>query len=124
MITQYSRCSYLLNPLFSYLVVHILFDLSIIMNYLSKISKTLLGKWLWCFGVEKNAHLQKIIAVKYGTSQGYWCTTPVSSSDGAGLWKNISNSWTMFNKFVKFEVGTGNRIVFLKDVWWGGGRVF
>lgn len=94
------------------------------MNYLSKISKTLLGKWLWCFGVEKDAHLQRIIAVKYGTSQGYWCTTPVSSSYGVGLWKNISNSWTMFNKFVKFEVGTGNRIVFLKDVWWGEGRVF
>jgi len=54
------------------------------------------------------------IAVKYGTSQDYWCTTPVSNSYGVGLWKNISNSSTMFNKFVKFEVGTGNRIVFFR----------
>lgn len=68
--------------------------------------------------------MRRIFAVKDGTSQAYWCTTPVSSSNDVGLWKNISNSWTMFNIFVKFEVSTGNRIVFLKNVRWGGGRVF
>ena len=49
-----------------------------------------LGKWLWRFGLEKDALWRKVIEVKYGCRWGGWCSNFVFGPYGISLWKNIS----------------------------------
>ena len=41
-------------------------------------NEILLGKWLWKFGLERDALLRQVIEVKYGCVWEGWCTTSVS----------------------------------------------
>jgi hypothetical protein len=38
-------------------------------------NETLLGKWLWRFGVERGLLWRRVIDLKYGSDVGGWCTT-------------------------------------------------
>ena len=38
---------------------------------------------------------------------------------GVSLWKHIGRGWDHFSQHVKFEVGDGTHIRFLKDLWCG-----
>ena len=49
-------------------------------------NEALLGKWLWRFGLEKDALWRQVIVVKYGCRWGGWCFSFVSNPYGVGLW--------------------------------------
>uniref|UniRef100_A0A2N9HBH8 Reverse transcriptase zinc-binding domain-containing protein n=1 Tax=Fagus sylvatica TaxID=28930 RepID=A0A2N9HBH8_FAGSY len=84
---------------------------------LRRFNEALLGKWLWRFGVEREAFWRKIIMVKYGSLEGGWVSKVPSGPHGVGLWKSIRSRWATFSKFVVFEVGDGSLIRFWDDVW-------
>jgi hypothetical protein len=83
-------------------------------------NQALLGKWLWRFGVERDALWRRVIAEKFGSVGGGWSTQQAHGSYGMSLWKYISKGWDQFYKFLEFEVGDGSRIRFWSDVWCGG----
>jgi hypothetical protein len=84
---------------------------------LRRFNEALLGKWLWRFGVEREAFWRKIIMVKYGSLEGGWVSKVPSGPHGVGLWKSIRSRWATFSKFVVFKVGDGSLIRFWDDVW-------
>ena len=75
-------------------------------------NETLLGKWLWRFGLEKDAQWRQVIDVKYGCRWGGWCSSFVSSPYGVGLWKNISRKWSSFSHYILYDIGDGSRVKF------------
>ena len=52
-------------------------------------NEALLGKWLWRFGIGKDALCRQVIELKYGCVWGGWCIRSVYGPYGVGLWKNI-----------------------------------
>uniref|UniRef100_A0A2N9EA88 Importin N-terminal domain-containing protein n=1 Tax=Fagus sylvatica TaxID=28930 RepID=A0A2N9EA88_FAGSY len=66
-------------------------------------NEALLGKWLWRFGVEREALWRQVIVGKYG-----------SLIDG------LKNLLILF-RFFKFEVGVGSQTRFWLDFWCGEG---
>ena len=53
-------------------------------------NEAFLGKWLWKFGIERDALWRQVIEMKYGYVWGGWCTRSIFGPYGIGLWKNIS----------------------------------
>ena len=45
----------------------------------------LLGKWLWRFGIEKDALWRQVIEMKNGCVRGGWCTRSVNGPHDVGL---------------------------------------
>ena len=70
----------------------------------------LLGKWLWRFGVERDALWRRVIMEKYGSMEGGWMTKIPTGSYGVGLWKHIRHGRSIFASFLSFEVRDGSRI--------------
>jgi hypothetical protein len=60
---------------------------------LRRFNQALLGKWLWCFAMERDALWRKVVEVKYGSMVGGWCTNQVMRSYGVGVWKHIRKGW-------------------------------
>ena len=83
------------------------------------INKSLLGKWLWRFGLERDALWRRVIVEKYGDEGGVWSTHLVSGPYGVSLWKYIRKEWETFSQFLEFKVGDGFRIRFWSDIWCG-----
>jgi hypothetical protein len=75
---------------------------------------TLLGKWLWRYGREREreALWQLVIDAKFESLKGGWCSKEVSGSFGVVVWKHIRRGWEKFCNFVCFEVGDGSHISF------------
>uniref|UniRef100_A0A2N9H909 Reverse transcriptase zinc-binding domain-containing protein n=1 Tax=Fagus sylvatica TaxID=28930 RepID=A0A2N9H909_FAGSY len=82
-------------------------------------NKALLGKWLWRFGVEESKFWRRVLAAKYGVIGRGWCTKPVSGSHGCSLWKGIMANWDIFQSYIVFEVGKGDKVRFWHDKWCG-----
>jgi hypothetical protein len=82
-------------------------------------NRALMGKWLWRFAVERDAFWRKVVAIKYGSMRGGWCTKEVGGSFGVGVWKYIRKGWDVFVEHVRYEVGDGSKVLFLHDVWCG-----
>jgi hypothetical protein len=82
------------------------------MKNLRKFNEALLGKWLWRFGMEKEAFWRKVIMAKYGIMEGGWMSNIPNGPHGVGLWKFIHSRWDNFSKLLKFEVGDGSLIHF------------
>ena len=40
------------------------------MLFRSTFNKALLGKWLWCFGIEENRLWRRVVALKFGEDWG------------------------------------------------------
>ena len=78
-----------------------------------------LGKWLWRFGIEKDALWRQVIETKYGCMWGGWCTRSVNGPYGVGLWKNISQRWPYFSRHILYDIGDVSRVKFWQD-WWCG----
>jgi hypothetical protein len=79
---------------------------------LRRFNEALLGKWLWRFGVERDAFWRKVIKAKYSSLDGGWMSKAPTGPHGVGLWKFIQFRWANFSKFVTFEVGDGSLIRF------------
>lgn len=86
---------------------------------LDRFNTALLGKWLWCFGVEQGALWREVITVKYGIECGGWISLMSGGFHGTGLWKFIRKGCDSFSRFVVFELGSGVMICFWHDVWYG-----
>jgi len=86
---------------------------------LLKFNRALLGKWLWWFGIERDAWWRVAVDSKYGSLWGGWCSREPVGAFGVGLWKNIRKGWETFSSFIRFEVGDGGRTKFWHDLWCG-----
>jgi hypothetical protein len=79
----------------------------------------LLGKWLWRYGIEREAWWRVVVDSKFGRLWGGWCSLNPLGAFGVGLWKNIMKGWETFSGFSRFEVGDGSRTKFWYDLWCG-----
>jgi hypothetical protein len=87
---------------------------------LRQFNVALLGKWLWRFGMEREALWRRVVLVKYGSMEAGWTTKVPIGLYGVGLWKFIRSNWDKFSRMLKFEVGDGYHIHFWDDVWYSG----
>ena len=76
-----------------------------------------LGKWLWSYGMQRDALWRKVIEAKYEDKGGGWCTKLVSRTNGVSVWKSIRSGWLDFSKFLRCDVGDDTRVKFWEDVW-------
>ena len=86
---------------------------------LTVFNKALLGKWLWRFGVEDSKFWRWLLVAKYGVIGRGWCTRPVRGSHGCSLWKGIMANWDIFQSYIVFEAGKGDKMRFWYDRWCG-----
>jgi hypothetical protein len=86
---------------------------------LLKFNRALLGKWLWRYGIERDAWWRVAVDSKFGSLWGGWCSRELVGPFGVGLWKNIKKGWEIFSGFTRFEVGDGTRTRFWHDLWCG-----
>uniref|UniRef100_A0A2N9GCH1 Reverse transcriptase domain-containing protein n=1 Tax=Fagus sylvatica TaxID=28930 RepID=A0A2N9GCH1_FAGSY len=84
---------------------------------LRRFNQALLGKWLWRYGLERDALWRRVVEAKYGSLWGGWCSKEVRGSYGVGLWKNIRREWDAFSGKIYMQVGNGVRIRFWHDRW-------
>uniref|UniRef100_A0A2N9HAI3 Reverse transcriptase zinc-binding domain-containing protein n=1 Tax=Fagus sylvatica TaxID=28930 RepID=A0A2N9HAI3_FAGSY len=90
---------------------------SLAIKNLRRFNESLLGKWLWRFGVEREAFWRKVIMVKYESLEGGWMSKAPNGPHGVGLWKFIRSRWAKFSKFVAFDLAYPElyRIACVKD---------
>uniref|UniRef100_A0A2N9IHU7 Reverse transcriptase domain-containing protein n=1 Tax=Fagus sylvatica TaxID=28930 RepID=A0A2N9IHU7_FAGSY len=89
---------------------------------LRSFNKALLGKWLWRYGLEREALWTLVVDAKYGSLWGGWCSKSGTGSYGVSVWKFIRRGWDTFHSHCSFLVGDGQRVKFWQD-WWCGDRV-
>jgi hypothetical protein len=82
-------------------------------------NKALLGKWLWRYATEPMSLWRWVVASKYGSQWGGWCSNQGRAPHGVSLWKQIRAGWNGFSPFITFKVGDGSRIKFWHDSWCG-----
>ena len=82
-------------------------------------NEALLKKWLWRFGLERDALWQQVIEVKYGCVWAGWYIGSVDGPFGVSLWKNISRGWSFLSRYIRHEIGDGLRVNFWQDKWCG-----
>ena len=63
------------------------------MRNLRLFNKALLGKWLWRYHEERDALWKNVVAVKYGSGWGDWCSKEVRGEYEVSLWKFIRKGW-------------------------------
>ena len=56
---------------------------------LTKLNKSLLGKWNWRLAVEDNPPWKRLIKVKYGLEEGNLYSKEPKGRFGVGVWKEI-----------------------------------
>uniref|UniRef100_A0A2N9F8S0 Uncharacterized protein n=1 Tax=Fagus sylvatica TaxID=28930 RepID=A0A2N9F8S0_FAGSY len=88
---------------------------------LRSFNKALLGKWLWRYGLEREALWRLVVDAKYGSLWGGWCSKSGTGSYGVSVWKFIRRGWDTFHSHCSFLVGDGQRVKFWQD-WWCGDR--
>jgi hypothetical protein len=86
---------------------------------LRSFNKALLGKWLWRYGLEREALWRLVVDAKYGSLWGGWCSKFGKGPYGVSVWKFIRKGWDSFQSHCSFLVGDGQRVRFWQD-WWCG----
>jgi hypothetical protein len=76
----------------------------------------LLGKWLWRYGIEREACWRVAVDSKFGSLLGGWCSREPVGAYGLGLWKNIRKGWGIFSSFTRLEMGDGVWTKFWHDL--------
>jgi len=56
-------------------------------------NRALLGKWLWRYGLEREAWWRMVVDSKFGSSWNGWSSSKPLVAFGVGLWKNIRRHW-------------------------------
>jgi hypothetical protein len=80
-------------------------------------NRALLGKWLCCYWIEREAWWRIAVDSKFGSLWGGWRSFELVGAFGVGLWKNIRKRWETFLGFSRFEVGDGVRTKFWHNIW-------
>jgi hypothetical protein len=80
-------------------------------------NQALLGKWLWRYGIEREAWWRVAVDAKFGSLWGGWCSRELVGAHGVGLWKNIRKWWGSFSGLSRLEVRDGARTKFWHDLW-------
>lgn len=57
--------------------------------------------------------------MKFGEEWGGWSSKLGRGVYGCGLWRSIQKSWEVFSKYIRFEIGMGDRVRFWTDQWCG-----
>jgi hypothetical protein len=71
-------------------------------------NRALLGKWLWWFGIERDAWRRVVVDSKFGSLWVGWCSLEPIDTFGVGLWKNIRKGWeTLVLLDLRWGVGLG-----------------
>ena len=78
-------------------------------------NQALLGRWLWGFEVEQEQFCMPLLTQNMGALVYSGSERP----HGCSVWKEIWAGWDRFSTLVSFEVGHGERIRILHDVWCG-----
>ena len=86
---------------------------------LTKLNKSLLGKWNWRLAVEDNPPWKRLIKVKYGLEKGNWHLKEPKGRFGVGVWKEIRREAQLMKQDCNFILGDGGRIRFWEDKWCG-----
>ncbi|KAG2682775.1 hypothetical protein I3843_10G000300 [Carya illinoinensis] len=86
---------------------------------LSLFNRALLGKWLWRYHLESNAFWKNVIAIKFGSMWGGWCSKDTSRAYGVSLWKFIRKGWGFFSDHIRLKVRDGKRTLLWHDLWCG-----
>ncbi|XP_059623077.1 uncharacterized protein LOC132266242 [Cornus florida] len=79
-------------------------------------NRTLLGKWLWRFEMERHRLWRRVILCRFGEETGGWCSCLVRIPVGVGVWKFIRKGWNEFSKHIRFRVQEGRDVRFLGDL--------
>jgi hypothetical protein len=82
-------------------------------------NKALLGKWLWRYGMDREAMWRSVVEAKYGSLWGGWCSKSGKGPHGVSVWKFIRQGWDSFYSHCSFLVGDGQRVKFWHDCWCG-----
>ena len=82
-------------------------------------NQSLLGKWLWRYGMDRESLWRQVVEAKYGSMWGGWCTKANWDAYGLGFWKGIRKGWDRFLTFLTFSVGNGERVMFWNNPWCG-----
>jgi hypothetical protein len=67
----------------------------------------LLGKWLWRYGIEREAWWRVAVNAKFCSLWGGWCSREPVGAHGVGLWKNIRKMWGIFSGLSRLRWGLG-----------------
>ncbi|OVA11911.1 Reverse transcriptase zinc-binding domain [Macleaya cordata] len=86
-------------------------------------NSSLLAKWCWRFGSEKDQLWCQVIILKYGNTPSSWYPEQVKTPHGTSLWKSIAAHAHIIFKNSAFKVGVGTNISFWFDVWCGHARL-
>jgi hypothetical protein len=86
---------------------------------LQSFNQSLLGKWLWRYGMDRESLWRQVVEAKYGSMWGGWCTKANRDAYGVGFWKGIRKGWDRFLTFLTYSVGNGERVMFWHDPWCG-----
>jgi hypothetical protein len=62
--------------------------------------------------MDREALWRLVTETKYNNIRGGWCSKEVTGTFGVGVWKYIRKGWDRFSKFVRFDLGLCQRLVF------------
>jgi hypothetical protein len=62
---------------------------------------------------------RSVVATKYDSLRGGWCSKEVVGPYGVGVWKCIRRGGKVFSNFVRYEVRDGSTMRFWHDLWCG-----
>lgn len=82
-------------------------------------NKALLCKWHWRFASSKYDYWKTIISEKYGTTQGEWKIANYKKGSSQNIWPLICKVEESFWGNARYQVNSGDRILFWKHRWLG-----
>ncbi|CAN0880443.1 hypothetical protein LINGRAHAP2_LOCUS13650 [Linum grandiflorum] len=88
---------------------------------LRSMNKALLGKWLWRFGVEREAWWRDLIRLKFGLDRGSeWRSAGIRNTSGWSVWFWILKESPDFWSVAFVDPGGGEWVRFWHDIWMPG----
>ena len=85
---------------------------------LREMNRALLGKWLWRLGNESEGLWRDMMLAKYGGSRDGW-DFHYASYRSSNIWKGITSVQEDFKRNLKYRVGSGEKVRFWLDNWFG-----